>query len=81
MCIRDSDKDLNKSLLKATKTNNVNIRDIFSSTPKTNNQNVNNLNQELKQTRFAIKKIKNDIQKTHDCFSDPVALMNQDRGQ
>jgi hypothetical protein len=39
------DKDLNKSLLKASKNTNVNIRDIFSNTHKTNNQNINNFNQ------------------------------------
>ena len=38
------DKDLNKSLMKASKNNTVNIRDIFSATPKTNNQVVNQLN-------------------------------------
>lgn len=73
------DKDLNKSLLKASK-NTVNIRDIFSAAPKTNNQNVNQLNLELKQTRFAIKKIKGDIQKAQDGLADPVNLLNQDRG-
>lgn len=37
------DKDLNKTLLK-TKPNAVNIRDIFSAPPKSNNKVVNELN-------------------------------------
>ncbi len=74
------DKDLNKSLLKAAKPNSVNIRDIFSATPKTNSQKVNNLNEELKKIRISIKKIKGDIKKMQDGMIDPVVLMNEERG-
>ena len=74
------DKDLNKSLLKASKPNTVNIRDIFSSVPKSKNQRVNDLNEELKKVRTANKRIKVEIQKIHEGFSDPLSVLNQDRG-
>jgi hypothetical protein len=75
------DKDLNKSLLRATRQNSVNIRDIFSATPtKSNNQQVNLLNEELKRIRLMIKTVKQDISKLQQSLADPVTMMNEERG-
>ena len=75
------DKDLNKSLLRATRQNSVNIRDIFSATPtKSNNQQVNLLNEELKRIRLMIKTVKQDISKLQQSLADPGTMMDEERG-
>lgn len=71
------DKDLNKTLLKTNKQNTVNIRDIFSAPPKTNNKKLNDLNEELKNVRFNIKKAKQEITKLSEGLNDPVIVLNQ----
>lgn len=52
------DKDLNKSLLKTNKNHHFNIRDVFSAPPKSNNQQINAINEHLKSVRLSIKKVK-----------------------
>ena len=77
------DKDLNRSLLRASSKNPtgvVNIRDIFSAPPKTSNEAVNQLNDELKQMRLGMKKVRGQIDKVNAGMADPVWALNQDRG-
>lgn len=74
------DKDLNKALTKTNKQNTVNIRQIFSAPPKSDNKKLNELNEDLKSVRITIKKIKAQIFKLSDAFTDPVVLMNQEKG-
>lgn len=74
------DKDLNKSLLRTTKQSTVSIRDIFSAPPKTNNKRINDLNDQLKAIRITIKKVKTDIQKITESLTDPVIVINQEKG-
>lgn len=74
------DKDLNKSLLRTAKQNTVSIRDIFSAPPKTNNKRINEINEELRIVRIAIKKAKADIQKITEGMMDPVTVLNQEKG-
>lgn len=75
------DKDLNKTLMnKTNKANTVNIRDIFSAPPKTNNKKLNELNEELKNVRVVIKKVKQEITKLSEGLNDPVIVLNQEKG-
>lgn len=53
------DRDLNKSIMKASKQPTVNIRDIFSAKQtNTDNKKLNILNEELKKVRLNAKKMK-----------------------
>jgi predicted nucleic acid-binding Zn-ribbon protein len=73
------DRDLNKSLMRAAKQSTVSIRDIFSA-PKSSSKRINELNEELRTVRAAIRRVKADIQKLCEGMTDPVSLLNQEKG-
>ena len=64
----------------SSKQTAVNIRDIFSAPPKTDNAQLNSLNEELRKVRLNIKKVKGDLAKITGGLSDPVSVLNQERG-